>query len=232
MSRIEAVLFDLDDTLYPEGAFVDSGFRAVAGYLAERFGVAADDAVRRLHARLERDGRGRLFDDLLADLGLDAGEEPVRTLVYLYRSHRPRLELPEESHRVLAELRSRGHRLAVVTDGMGAVQRRKMAALGIEPLVDVALCSDELGSDAWKPHSLPYRVTLELLGVVPRAAAYVGDDPAKDFRWPNVAGMVSVQVTAAGRDPEAVEEEDRARYRIRSLGELPHLLDRLEKGAE
>ena len=35
---VKAVVFDLDDTLYPEISFVKSGFRVVAGYLGPRFG--------------------------------------------------------------------------------------------------------------------------------------------------------------------------------------------------
>ncbi len=222
MSRLAAVLFDLDDTLYPEADFVASGFRAVAGHLAERAGVDAEAAVARLFELLHRDGRGRLFDTLLAELGLD---EPVETLIHLYRSHPPSLTLPGGSRRVLDELRRRGLRLGVVTDGMGAVQRRKLAALGVEPLVDAVVVSDELDSE--KPAAVPYRVALDLLGVSPPAAAYVGDNPAKDFLWPNGAGMVTVQVTAAGRDDGAVEPGARARHKITHLEQLPGVLRRL-----
>lgn len=229
VSRFAAVLFDLDDTLYPERAFVDSGFRAVARHLARRHGVDEDDAQRRLLRALDRDGRGRVFDTVLDELGLAAtADDLVPTLLFVYRSHRPRLVLPAESRRVLAELAARGLRLGVVTDGMGAVQRRKVAALGVEELVDAVVCSDELGSGCWKPSPTPYRVALELLAAAPESALYVGDDPSKDFLWPNAAGMVSVQVTAPGRDPESVEPPARAHHRIAGVGELPALLRRLE----
>lgn len=225
--RLQAVLFDLDDTLYAERDYVASGFRAVAEHLARRCGVDADAAAARLLALLDRDGRGRLFDTLLAELGLD---EPVETLLFVYRGHRPALELPAASRRTLAELRRRGLKLGLVTDGMGAMQRRKIAALGVEPLVDAVVVSDELG--AAKPDAAPYRVALDLLAVEPAAAAYVGDDPAKDFRWPNAAGMLSVQVTAAGRDDSALEPAARAQHRIGEVGELPALLDRLTAPTE
>ena len=36
---IKAALFDLDDTLYPERSYVESGFRVVSDFLAKRFGL-------------------------------------------------------------------------------------------------------------------------------------------------------------------------------------------------
>ena len=36
------LVFDLDDTLYPERTYVESGFKAVADSLAQKFGFDAD----------------------------------------------------------------------------------------------------------------------------------------------------------------------------------------------
>ena len=36
---IKVIIFDLDDTLYEEKKFVQSGFLAVAGYIKEQFKV-------------------------------------------------------------------------------------------------------------------------------------------------------------------------------------------------
>ena len=69
--RPGAVLFDLDDTLYPERAFVDGGFQAVGQLLAAPSGRSAASLAERLRALHDRDGRGRLFDTLIAELGLD-----------------------------------------------------------------------------------------------------------------------------------------------------------------
>lgn len=230
MSGAGAVLFDLDDTLYPERQFVASGFRAVAGFLAERFRLDAEEVRRRLTAILAAEGRGRVFDRLLADLGLGAADL-VTTLVYVYRSHRPAIALPAATREVLAHLRGAGWRLGVVTDGMGSVQRRKIEALGVEALVDAVVCTDELGPGAWKPDPRGYRVALELLGASLGGAIYVGDNPEKDFRWPNGAGMVTVQLLTSGRDPATVPPADRAAHVLGELGELPPLLARLGRGA-
>ena len=55
-----AVVFDLDDTLYPYRRFVLSGFAAVAAHLAARRAASiARVGVPRAGARLARPARGR-----------------------------------------------------------------------------------------------------------------------------------------------------------------------------
>jgi putative hydrolase of the HAD superfamily len=61
MSRIRAIIFDIDDTLYPERDYVLSGYRAVADAFAGRLGEA--DAVHaRMVALFDTPHRGRVFN--------------------------------------------------------------------------------------------------------------------------------------------------------------------------
>jgi putative hydrolase of the HAD superfamily len=123
------VVFDLDDTLYPEIEYVRSGFRAVAFALEERFDVHAEEAFALLWRALQVHGRGKTFDRVLEELGVHS-RTAVRSLVATYRGHDPRIALPGESRAVLGRLADRP--LYLVTDGHKAVQARKLAALGIE----------------------------------------------------------------------------------------------------
>jgi putative hydrolase of the HAD superfamily len=61
------VVFDLDDTLYPEIEYVRSGFRAVAFELEARFDVHAEEAFALLWRALQVHGRGKTFDRVLED---------------------------------------------------------------------------------------------------------------------------------------------------------------------
>ncbi len=67
---IKAVLFDLDDTLYDESAFVTSGFRTVAAHLADRFGVDKQEAFSAMMAVLTTEVRGKVFDRVLEQYDL------------------------------------------------------------------------------------------------------------------------------------------------------------------
>ena len=64
---IHTVILDLDDTLFPEGAFVLSGFAAVDQWLRTEKGVEGLPQATALFARGER---GRIFDQVLAELEL------------------------------------------------------------------------------------------------------------------------------------------------------------------
>ncbi len=61
---MKAVLFDLDDTLYPEMDFVRSALGAVAADLEADVGIDAGFSRMRMLQILRRDGRGRVFDEL------------------------------------------------------------------------------------------------------------------------------------------------------------------------
>lgn len=194
---MRAVIFDLDDTLYPELGFVESGFRAAARFLEERRGVDRGASLAGMRGILARDGRGAVFDALLRERGIWS-EDLVRALVCVYRGHRPAIRLYPDVRPLFSILRGNGLLLGLVTDGIGSVQRGKIEALRLPPLLDAIVCTDELGREHWKPSPVPFRVACELLGVEPRDAAYVGDDPSKDFASPNALGMLTIQVARPG----------------------------------
>src|SRR5213592_4647719 len=87
--RTRAVVFDLDDTLYPESAYVRSGFRAVAEEAARRYGVSADEAYSELERLFEDGVRGNTFDRWLSARGIDGD---VADLMAAYRAHTPTID--------------------------------------------------------------------------------------------------------------------------------------------
>jgi putative hydrolase of the HAD superfamily len=219
---VRAILFDLDDTLYPEMSFVESGFRACADFLASRYDMDAVMIVGRLLDILKKDGRGRVFDTLLMQHGMHS-QDMVSLLVYIYRSHRPVIKSYDETLVVLEKLKSMGLLLGLVTDGMASVQRGKIAALGIAPLFDVLVYTDEIGRDFWKPSNVPFIIALELLGVPATAAVYVGDNVKKDFLAPNAIGMMTVQVKRDLEAPDTAEDAGWARFVVSDLTGLTDL---------
>ena len=221
---LKAVVFDVDDTLYPERQYVLSGFRAVAGWGAARLGLDAERSYGELAAMFESGVRGDTFDRWLR--GHEAPPELVAELVAVYRDHVPTLALEGDVSALLAALRP-GYRVGVVTDGHAAVQRAKCAALRLEPLVDAIVYSDDLGREHWKPSPRPYLEACDRLRVSPGEAVYVADNPAKDFLGARRAGMSSIRVThlrgehwrAAPRAPEYAPD-----LTVDSIAELRRVL--------
>ncbi len=81
---MKAILFDLDDTLYLEMEFVESGFRAVAHYMASKYAIDKELMLQQLLHILSRDGRGKVFDTLPSQYRLYA-EDLVKTLISFFR---------------------------------------------------------------------------------------------------------------------------------------------------
>ena len=224
---IEAVLFDLDDTLYSEGAYCRSGFRSVGAALAER-GLADADEASTLFASIHfGEGRDGVFDKALDRLGLDRALIPE--LVQTYREHRPTgLAFYPDCLPTLASLRQQ-YRLGVVTDGWLVTQRAKVEALGLEEHVDQVFLADTLGRAFWKPHPRPFLACLEALAVKdPGSAVFIGDNPERDVEGALAAGLIPIWLRrgdAYFRDA-ALPSEPRAV--IESLAELPRVLAELE----
>jgi putative hydrolase of the HAD superfamily len=188
---MKAILFDLDDTLYPEIDYVRSGFRVVAEILADRgFGPPAETValMEYCHWHVDRD---RVFQFVAKNLGFP--EAWIPELVRIYRRHDPTLHLPTETQRVLASL-CHHFRLGIVTDGHREVQWRKIRALGVHRMVDVIVTSDDFGRRFWKPDSLPFLTACRGLNVRPEKVIFVGDHPIRDIRGAAQLGMTTVRI--------------------------------------
>lgn len=188
---LRAVIFDLDNTLYPEADFVAGGLRAAASVCATA-GCDSSQTLARLYQILTREGRGHVFDMFVSERGLP--ESLVTAMISAYRGHDPRLSLYLDADSALKMCAERGYRTGIVTDGHSSVQRSKISALKLEERVDVIICTDEIGDAYHKPSVLPFEMAMRQLGVGAWESVYIGDDASKDFAGPNELGMVTVQV--------------------------------------
>ena len=187
---IRAVLFDLDDTLYPEIDYYRQGFAAVAEELARR-GIGPAEDVRHTLERLHLADREAVLDRASGVLGFP--RDWVPDLLDRFRSCQIRLRLPPETDALLHEL-CPFYRLGIVTDGHAEVQERKLTALGLIGRVDTVVLCDRLGRRHWKPDSLPFRTACRNLKVRPHEAIFVGDHPDRDIFGAIQAGLGAVRV--------------------------------------
>lgn len=195
---LEAVVFDLDDTLFAERQYVLSGFRAVAVWLDDRHGVAQGPAFSELRDLFEGGVRHNTFDEWLAARDL-AGTISVTELVGVYRDHPPSISPAPGIRELLDRLKGR-YRLGLVSDGYAQVQRGKFKALGLERYFDAVVFSDDLGREHWKPSPRPFEAVTDLLDVAPGNSVYIADNPTKDFIGARSLGMATVRL----RRPDGV----------------------------
>jgi putative hydrolase of the HAD superfamily len=189
---VRAVLFDLDDTLFPQADWLDGAWQAVA---EEARAQGVDP--QRLDAELRQvasqgSARGLIIDRALARLGRD--DVDVAPLVARFAAHAPARLDPYPGVPDALEGLARSVPLGLVTDGNPDIQRAKLAALGLAGMFSAVVLSDELGREHRKPSPVPFRAALSALGVGADEVLHVGDRPDKDVGGAAAAGIRAVRV--------------------------------------
>jgi len=226
---ITTVVFDLDDTLYDEIEYCKSGFRAVAEFLAEL--PEAPPAERIFGALCEQftaGNRTKTFNSALNELNISYDDKRIRELVNAYRSHIPRIKLPQDSRDVLCELRAK-YTLALLTDGFLPGQNLKVQSLGIEKYFKCIVYTEQLGREFWKPSPAGFEKIIKTLNAKPENMVYIADNEKKDFIAPNKLGFLTVQLIRHARLHTSISARPgaKAQHIIHKISQLPALLDEL-----
>ncbi|MFB6161613.1 MAG: HAD family hydrolase [Haloferacaceae archaeon] len=229
-----AVLFDLDDTLYPYAPCNEAGKRAAwaaavdRGYDLDR--ESFDEAYRaaRREVKLEIPTRAASHERYLYCKRLverRAGEpRPADALALgeaFWAAYLDEMTLFEGVADVLAALAAAGVAVALVTDLTARIQLTKVDRLGIAGHLDELVTSEETGRE--KPSALMFALPLARLDVRPSEAVAVGDSVAADVRGGNAAGLTTVLFDHEGTDvaPDgALPGDRRPDHRIGAFDEL------------
>ncbi|GAC1310429.1 MAG: HAD family hydrolase [Vulcanimicrobiaceae bacterium] len=202
---LEAVIFDLDDTLHDDTATYHRAAASVADDVARERGVAPSALLDAYVAQAERfwgglntatlatslsDIRAKMWFAALASCGIRDEALAVRCGSAYNAYRRDLLELWPGARELLASLRARGYRLALITNGFSETHRDKIAVLGLEDAFDEIFIADEVGMV--KPDARLFRLAAERLGVAPAACAMVGDRFDRDVRGGAAVGMFTV----------------------------------------
>lgn len=123
----------------------------------------------------------------------------------------------------LEKLKEMGFKLGLVTNGPNHVQMKKLEMLELENSFDEIVITGDLG--VHKPHSLPFEIMSQKLGIDPGELAYVGDHPLNDVEGSRKAGYTPIWLNATGY--WSYTEIARAPYEIDSVAELPDLLQNI-----
>ncbi len=221
----KALIIDLDDTLYPERRFLLSGFAAVAEEVERLFEVPRGDAFRTLVRALRTGHRRMALQALCATFDLDPVIVPE--LVDVIRGHRPRLQLRRDARRLLMRMRRAGWRIGVLTNGLPRVQARKIAALGLAPLLDHVVYACEHGDGRGKPDAAAFHAVTARLGVEPERCVFAGDDPWCDVAGARRAGLWSIRVRRGRFAHADVSDACEADLVVSTLSEIPDAAEAL-----
>ncbi|MGN6390194.1 MAG: HAD family hydrolase, partial [Burkholderiaceae bacterium] len=195
---IKAVLFDLDDTLWPilpviqrAETVLHAWLAAHAPGVAQRFTIA--ELRQRRLALAATHPRFRYDLQALRRAGLaeayDATGEAPATLdaaMAVFDAERNRVALYDDVRPALERI---GRRFAIgaVTNGPA-----DLAAIGIAPHFGAVVAAHAFGCG--KPDPSIFLACCEALGVSPAETVHVGDDPLLDVRGAQEAGLRAVWI--------------------------------------
>ena len=226
---ITTVVFDMDDTLYDEIDYCKSGFNAVANSLSRHPNTPNSEKIfDSLWNQFNSGNHTRTFNTALDELKISCNNEMIKSLIELYRNHKPNLTLPAETKNVLDKLNGK-YKLAMLTDGFMPAQLLKVQALGIEDYFQQIVYTEELGRQFWKPSPVGFEKLIEGLNEKPQNMAYIADNQAKDFIAPNQLGMATIRIIRTNRiHPESAPGPNAAAGRtIDRIEKLAQMLERL-----
>lgn len=208
MSRIKAVVFDIDDTLYSTSLFASwARHNAVRAMVSLGLDFPERKLVRELHEVIREfsSNYDHHFDKLLLRLpeSAYAGLNPavlVAGAVMAYHETKIRELAPFSDVvvglKVLAKMRLiRG----VITDGLAVKQSEKLLRLKLYRLFTpgAIFISDQIGIN--KPNLKLYQRACDELKLYPNQVVYVGDDPVNDIDPAKALGMLTVLMHRGGK---------------------------------
>ena len=236
MRKIDAVLFDLDDTLHDDTAAYHSAAEEVAREVAAEHGIdaialkaayvaEAEGFWHRLTADQLRtklaNVRAQMWGAALGKVGIDDIALAERSAKD-YNSYRKKhLTLFPGALEVLRTLRARGKSLGLLTNGFSETHREKIAVLQIGELFDAIFIADEVGM--LKPDPLLFAHACTTMGVAPMYGAMVGDRYDRDIRGALDAGMYTVWLNV--RDESLPAQVPPPHAVCRSIVEVPDALE-------
>lgn len=222
---IQAIIFDLDGTLLDR----DASLLQFIDYQYEARNAAIGHIPKEIFTKkyVEYDAGGyvwkdevykRLIDEFTIDL-------PFDDLLIEYTQEFFRFCIPfPYMEKTLNELKKKGYKIGMITNGRTAFQNGNIDALRIRHFFDEILISEEEGIK--KPDSEIFKRAAERLGVERANCIFVGDHLENDVRASIAAGMKGVW--KRNKD----EKHSEAEYIVDCLSEIPLFIEKKLKGSD
>ena len=234
----DAILFDLDNTLYPyhhphEKAQAALRAKVVSALSihVETFDQAYAEAREQVKTSLKSSAssHSRLLycQRMLEILGL--GSQPLMALDFeqtYWRTFLTHAVLFEDVKELLDDSRLLGIPTAIVTDLTSQIQLRKLIYFELDHYFDYIVTSEETGAD--KPDERMFKLALEKIKPVGSRIWMVGDNPVKDI----LGAKQSINAITFQKIHSGVEvntREHAADFMFRNFSQIRRILVKLQE---
>lgn len=207
MRDLQAVLFDLDDTLHDDTTAFQSAAEEVAhevaaehdidaaalksAYVAEAEGFWKRLSADQLRTRLSK-VRVQLWLNALRTVGLDDAGLAERSADSYHLYRKKHLQLFPGALDLLQKLHARGIKLGILTNGIAETHHEKIKLLELAERFDAIFLADEVGMV--KPDPLLFAHACRELHSPPSASAMVGDRYDRDISGALEAGLYTIWI--------------------------------------
>ncbi|MDD2655150.1 MAG: TIGR02253 family HAD-type hydrolase [Candidatus ainarchaeum sp.] len=188
------IFFDVDNTLFPTSEFAELARRNAIRAMVE---TGLDASERELYKGLQRlirekgSNYSNHFDILLKRMGVERPARYVAAAVAAYHNTKSSIQPYPEVPKTLMELKKRGYRLYVATNGDAVKQWDKLIRMGIHLFFEDVFVSGEIGEE--KGPSF-FQKVLARARARPSECIMVGDRMDSDILPAKKLGIYTVRV--------------------------------------
>lgn len=183
-------VFDLDDTLYKERDYTESCLVHIGKKISE---ICRQPNPTSRMISLVENGDKDVVGTICGELCIEDTDR-LRLLKDM-QAHSPIISLSPDAADLISDLRNKGQKFSIITDGRSVTQRAKLSSLGLLRGV-TCIISEEIGVK--KPDQKAFKMIQSTSDSA--SFVYVADNPIKDFIAPNQLGWQSIMLKDNGRN--------------------------------
>jgi len=223
MSKIKAIIFDLDDTLYDTTAQrIDKALKAaVEAMIKKGLNCTPEEGFKTIKEIIRKDPLGERFMALAKHYRADESVCEVGKKEY-YSFESKELSLFPGAKELLRKLK-RDYTLVLVTFGKPKTQNKKIEQLGIMDLFDISLITQNEDKEE------VFLEVLDKIGIKQNRIMCVGDRIDSEIRIANKLGMTTVRLLhgmyKSFKPKSHLEKPD---FTVKKLTEIQAILENIE----
>ncbi|MEM3555579.1 MAG: TIGR02253 family HAD-type hydrolase [Candidatus Micrarchaeia archaeon] len=213
---VKAILFDIDNTLFPSSEFAELARKnALNAMIAAGLDVDEEAAYRKLLKIINKYGPNypKHFNALLRELGKKSEPKIIAAGVVAYHQTKASIFPFPDVPKTVIQLREQGYTICVASEGRAIKQWDKLIRLGLHNLFHYVFVTP-------KKTKKFYSSILKKLRMQPHDVVMVGDSVEKDIEPAKEAGITTVLLS---------KKKNNADYNITAIKELIPILQELRK---
>lgn len=208
---LQAVLFDLDDTLFDHRHSSKTALRVLQEQYPAVLGAVNLDELQGVNLQILNEvhidvlngsidvetARQRRFTQLFHRYGTSLTSDQLSEISSLYRvAYQTSWRAASGAITVLTELRKKGIRIGIVSNNLVEEQMQKLRTCGLIDYIDSLTISEEAG--VAKPDAQIFRIALERMGCSPNEVVMIGDAWENDIVPARLLGVRAIWFNSYG----------------------------------